>query len=160
MKIAFRKTDVKKGGTYEDLFYDRVLVEGRRIETMGGYVVVPDVEDVITYNWISNNIADIKYEGLVAYIELPAAMKDTLCPAWLPDRINIDENGEEYTKTLEQYGFSRERLDGTRWLFTVEVQPAFADNLFSFVLGNGQADGYTVKGARTLTQGVEYTESE
>ena len=165
MRIGFKKADVKTGGQYHDLFYDHVIVEGRRIEKIGSYLAVEVNEDEISYSWLIANAANIKWENLGLYVEAPVSFKTVNVPAWLPHNTYVDENQDTQTHTFESWGgVVRESLDGTKIVLKVtthgDINASALASLASLVDGNVNLTAMGVVQTRTLTQGVEYTAPE
>jgi len=163
-RIGFKRTDVITGGQYQDLYYDHIIIPDRRGELVGGYYAIEVDEDEISYNWLVGHMANVKWENLGIFAELPIANKTTPVPNWLPNNTYIDEAGDTQTYTLEEYGQSREdSLDGLKWVFKVTVYGDLKESQLSSLdaaLTNMSGTGLTTAQARNLLNGADYTAPE
>lgn len=112
MKLAFEKQKIKVGGDYHDVFYNNVVIEGKRTEQGNKvpwvndprWTIVQEIpyEEQPTYAWLTAHNANIKWEGVDFFAEAPVAFKTSPVPVWLPDR--LDENDDPYTFETWQGG--------------------------------------------------------
>ena len=164
MNIGFKRTDVVTGGQYQSLYYDHIIIPDRRGELIGGYYVIEVDEDEISYNWLVSHMANVKWENVGIFVELPIANKSSLTPAWLPNNTYIDENGDTQTYTLEEYGMVREdSLNGLNWVFKSTVYGDLNESQLTSLntaVTNMGGTGLTTYQARNLLNGATYTAAE
>jgi hypothetical protein len=165
MKIGFKKADVRKGGQYEELFYNHVVVEGREIEIVKSYLTISVDEEEIGYAWLVANAVNLGWEDVSIYVEAPASFKTVKVPNWLPDNTYQDEDDNQVDHTFESWGgVVRETLDDTKILLKVtsrgDLSKTQLDSLNSLVSGNPSLTALLVEEARTLVAGVDYVVPE
>jgi len=162
MRIGFKRVDVIKGGQYETEYYNNIIIPDRSPERIKGYFAIEVDDDEIGYNWLINHMANVKWEGVDVFAELPIANKDTPTPNWLPNNTYTDENDVEQTYTLAEYGQVREdSLDTLKWVFKASVYGDLSvSQLTSFAtaLTNMGGLGLLTDQARNLLNGPAYTE--
>ena len=162
MKIGFKREDVIKGGQYENLYYDYIITPAIKRIRAGEYYMTEPIESDLTYTWLSGNKANIKWEDLGIFVELPVSFKTTPAPAWLTKNTYLDENGDTQTHTLESYGKVREdSIDTLNFVMKVSVHEDLTlsqlDSLDAFLASNPTATGLTINETRTLLNGPNYT---
>jgi hypothetical protein len=162
-RIGFKLNDIKKGGSLENLYYDQVIITGRKVTTEAGFRVVEIDDDLVSYDWVMANKDVLGLENIDVFVELPASFKTTQCPAWFPNRTGVDENGDEVIKTLGEFQVRGDSLNGLGWVVKIQGQPyatqmAVLNSVETFVSGNPNATGLLVDEARTLLNGPDYTE--
>lgn len=165
MKLAFKKTDILTGGQYADLFYDYFIQNPQEVEKQGQWRIVEVDEADVPYSWFKNNYANIKWEGVSIWVEVPIALASSSTPAFLPNRMGTDENGDSYVKTLsEWYPEPRTRLDASKFLLKLDaggvLTPAQMIDAIALIEGNVNYDGYLISEARNLVNGILYTTPE
>ena len=160
MKIGIKLIEVKKGGKFENEFYDNVIVLDKPIERKGEYVII-DIPN-IPFAWLNTNKADIKFEPMALYVEAPASFKTVDVPNWLPEFEYADDDGNMINHTFESWGISRERLDGTKILIDLTAQGngVVTSAMITKILGISNVTPLTASQARTLVQGPEYSTPE
>jgi hypothetical protein len=161
MRIGFLRADVIQGGQYETLYYNNIIIPDRTPEKVGNYFAIDVEEDEISYTWLVNNMANVKWDGIGIFAELPVANKTTPTPAWLPNNTYLDEFSVEQTFTLEEYGMVREdSLDNLKWVFKATVYGDLDESqltsLDGVITGIGGAIGLLTDQARTLLNGPAY----
>ena len=165
MRIGFRLNEIKKGGSLENLYYDQVVITGRKVTTERGFRVVDVDDSEVTYNWVMNNKDVLGLENIDIFVELPVSFKTTPCPAWFPNRTELNEQGDEIIKNLGEFQVRADSLDGLKWVLKIEGQDyadqqTILDAVQSFVSGNANATGMLVDEARNLLNGINYTTPE
>ena len=168
MKIGLKLSDVRKGGKFERVYYNNVLVPGNKIERRGD-MVYPDIPDEdVSFAWLVANIDDIDIK-IAVYVEVPISFLDVDVPSWLPENTWTDEDDVVTTHTFKSWGNSsgqatedyiaRKSLDGTKMVIDLtRIGNGFIDSsMLTSIAAVSSATPMTVGETRALVKEAAYS---
>jgi len=168
MKIGIKLADIKKGGKFENQWYDHIIATDVKVERKGDRMYSDFKDADIPFSWVLANIDDVDIVNASIFAETPISFLTQDVPDWLAKNKWYEEDGTEHTHTFASWGdssgadtenmISRKSLDGTKMVvdLTNASNNQYDAAFIAQVDGVAGTTPMTVDEARVLTKSAAY----